>query len=326
MRDAGTSLRVAHTRAERLTTAARAPTAASPALVSPLRGSTRVSLGALLALATQGERSRLCAFGEPVLRCLGFKPAELLKAHHCVGPAIFATADSHSVAGSAVALRALVQTMAAKEVVMIAAWVAKGSAPRLLALAPQLEARSPNGTVLRPLGLVATPLPYADDIREPPLVACAAPPRAEAVDAARAVVRALRCEYEPRPSPVLATFYAALEKAALKDTSGDATPDQTLPDAALLAGGADAICVLRDVVFGEEYVEPTEGGGARQAPKRAKASAPDSEEDWRALADLDGGLEGLTADVLRGFCEGHSLAKGGAKPVLCKRIRESFAK
>lgn len=235
---------------------------------------------------------------------------------------MFATACNDEVSGSTTACRALLAQMAAKRVAMLASWLPKkGGQPRMLALSPQLEARDAHGAVDLPHGFHVTSLPYAGDFRQVPLAPCAAEPPAEAVDAARELIGALSAEYAPRPNPLLAHFYARLEAAALNEPA-PTTADETLPDeAAMLKRARGQVERFKAAAYGEEY-DPEAGVKKARPPK---AALPATAEEWRALAATAGGLDGLTCDVLRGYCTARKLKKGGSKKELVERVAEHIA-
>ena len=277
-----------------------------------------------VASRAQGEKAKLADFGDAGLRCIGFVPAAELQPYHMVGAAAFATASNEVASGSAGACRALITQMAAKRVAMVASWVSKGGQPRLLALSPQLERRAPRaagGIVELPFGFHVARLPYSDDLRDVPLAVSRAAPSAEAVDAAREVVRALGVEYEPKPSPVLAHFYTALEAAALNEAP-QAVVDATLPDEErALKRAREQVERLRGAAYGDEY-DPDAGAKKKRPPK---AAVPETDDEWRALASSAGALDALNADALKGYCEQHGLKKSGKKSDLVARVAAHVA-
>lgn len=258
------------------------------------------------------------------MRCLGFFPAAELQPYHCIAPAIFATPSNDVVAGSTTACRALIEQMAAKGVAMLACWVS-GSQPRMLALTAQLEVRGAAGTVELPYGFNVSRLPFGADFRHVDPPAFRAEPTAEQVDAAKDLIRAVGIapQYTPRPNPALANYYAKVEAGALNEPAPEIT-DLTLPDeSAIRERAAAEIERFRNEVYGEDY-DP-EGGVGSKRKKAPKAAQPETAEEWRTLAAAPGGLDSLTNDALKGYCETHKLKKGGKKSDLVARVAEHIA-
>lgn len=281
-------------------------------------------------VAPQGERAKLnSAFGHTRLALIGFKSRERLKPYHSKKSGYFAVPNEASLSGSTAASRALIEELCARDKMAVGMYIAR-QAVSMVALLPQQEVRAADGAVSLPFGFHVLPLPFADDVRAPPLVYGPAEPSAEAVAGARALVDAMRIPYEPRKNPVLERFYTGLEAYALAETNVAQVEDHTLPDAQLVERCAPQAEEFKAAVFGDEYAEPQAGGAARKraaaagdagGTKRLKGGAPETAREWRDLANADQ-LGQLTAPILKGYCDQHSLKKGGKKDELAARVRD----
>jgi len=274
-----------------------------------------------------GEKPKLKeGYGEEGLRVISIRPKQVLKPYHNLHSASFATGCNDDVIGSTTAVRALVEAMAKKEVIMIVGWVFKTNKPSLIALSPQLEVRGSDGRVSLPLGFNAWKLPFADDIRDVSIPPVGSAPSPEALDAARELVAKLSTNYDPKPSPVAKQYWAALEAAALfDDFNPEGLVDETLPNKKLFAAAETELERFKLAIFGENYVEPVDGkrkaAGSGGAAKKQKTALPTTIEEWTELAKA-GGLEGLTMDALKTYCGEQGLSKSGKKAELVQKILE----
>lgn len=89
-----------------------------------------------------------------------FRSIDTLKHPYFLYPA------EREITGSTATFRALHARMTARDVVGIARLQLRDATePRIVALFPQLEELDESGKQRVPAGLVAVPLPYADDVR-----------------------------------------------------------------------------------------------------------------------------------------------------------------
>ncbi|KAI8463879.1 MAG: SPOC like C-terminal domain-containing protein [Monoraphidium minutum] len=300
------------------------------------------------AIYDDSELQRVRAPCPPGLLILGFKPSSTLAPHHVLAPPRFLYPDERRLRGSTTAFIALWRALKDKGKVAIARMVMRaGTAPCMVALAPQVEETDGDGLQVTPPGLHVLQLPWRDEIRFPERGGARGaaakgddgaprpPPLADAgaVAAAAALARDVSLSeefgYQLRelPNPSLARHYEVLERIALRlapdEVGGDDVDDSTLPDDDALAAHRPAFDAFADAVYGEG------GPGAAGAPtagvKRKAEMEPltrelYAERDWAGLANSDQ-LERLTNDQLKVYLRYHGLTLGGNKADLLARIR-----
>lgn len=279
---------------------------------------------------------------EAGLVVLGFKPASALAPQHVLAPAKFVYPDEGALRGSTTAFIALWRAMRDKRKVAIARLVMRrGTAPALVALAPQVEEVDADGTQVTPPGLHMLQLPWRDELRFPERGGARGgfksddKPQAteEQIAAAEALVSAVALapdfpsQLRDIPNPSLARHYDVLELMALQldreEVAGHEVEDDTLPDDDTLREHGPTFAAFSKAVYG------TDGAGAagKTAGAKRKTAGPEphvaelyAERDWAALANSDQ-LARLTNDNLKVYLRYHQLTLGGNKADLLARIK-----
>lgn len=170
----------------------------------------------------------LKSFGDPVIRIIGFKPANAIKDWLNITHSTFIYPSDDKIEGSIRAFSALYQTLRKMQKVAIA-WciMRKNDAPRLNALMP-----SPGSHEEVPQGLQMVPLPFADDIRKKPSKMYLEP-TPDLIDHAKDIIHSLTMPkgYEPErySNPSLDWSFKVLESLALDEELGEPSKDSTLP-------------------------------------------------------------------------------------------------
>ena len=284
-----------------------------------------------------GATAALCA---PGLQLLGFHDEGWLKAYHVgLEAAYFAEAAEGRREGSAAALEALVGAMARKRKIGVGT-LAKGptNKPTLVAMLPQSRALDGKGGVAEPCGLHLVPLPYADDLRKPPLPPPLPPDQLTQPqrDAASRLVSALALPEErnvarrPPSHPARHKYFAYMDALSLGETTVEPTVDGTLPDTEWLGARADELGSFKEL-FGvpDEADQAVAGsssssGGGAKRQKVEKAAPPESVSDWLGCY-RDGTLDKQTMPLLKEFLKAQSLPVGGKKDDLVKRAHDKLA-
>lgn len=183
---------------------------------------------------TQEELANIRNFGEPVLRVIGFKPMSMLPSWASTRPSTFIYPSEEEYVGSTRVFAALHAKLLRDQKMAVAWYIARrNAAPVLAAIIPGAEIRSEEGEQTMPPGLWVKPLPFADDIREPPETRLVRAPD-NLVDAMRVVVQQLqlpKAVYDPLkyPNPSLQWFFKILQALALEEDLPEKAEDKTLP-------------------------------------------------------------------------------------------------
>ena len=135
---------------------------------SKVRKAYRFGGDAVTFTAEEFAQMRQC-FGDPIIRIIGFKPLNMLPIWANVGKATFIYPSETDYIGSTRVFSALQQKLIKSKVMGLAWFVARrNAAPVITAIIPGEERYDENGEQTMPPGLWLIPLPFADDIRQPP--------------------------------------------------------------------------------------------------------------------------------------------------------------
>lgn len=291
---------------------------------------------------TEAEIAKIKSFGEPVLRIIGFKPLNMLPVWASIKPCTFIYPSEEDVVGSTRVFSALQQKMLRDKKMALAWYIPRRNAsPTLAALIPGAEQRSADGSGEQtvPPGLWIKPLPFADDIREPPETHLVKAPDA-LVDAMRVIVQQLQLpkavyDASKYPNPSLQWFYRILQALALEEDLPEQAEDKTLPKWKQIHKRAGSFVVEWGAKLDEAYTEwqqsnpdrivskSTNGGSKRAAPnagareKKAKVENGDDDEGitdeaMRQAWEKDA-LGKFKVVELRSWLLGKGLGKGGSK-------------
>jgi ATP-dependent DNA helicase 2 subunit 1 len=308
-------------------------------------------------LFTKEEQKELKNFGPPGLRIIGFKPQTILPFWASVDKSTFIYPSEEDYVGSTRVFAALWQKLLKDEKMGIAWYIARVNAkPQLVGMLPSRE-RLDDVTKQQviPAGLWLYPLPYADDIRNPPEMPPPLVSPDNLVDMMRVVIQQLQlpgAKYEPAkyPNPALQWHYRILQAMALEEEipefrDGD---DKTIPKYRQIDKRAGEYVVEWGValeeqcrVMGKEKASKPHGAGVKReaddekggATKKAKAGAGQTRSSGRDMlggmsADQlkkqveDGKLAKATVAELRELLSSKGLETKGVKSVLMDRIEE----
>jgi ATP-dependent DNA helicase 2 subunit 1 len=308
-------------------------------------------------LFTKEEQKELKNFGPPGLRIIGFKPQSILPFWASVDKSTFIYPSEEDYVGSTRVFAALWQKLLKAEKMGIAWFIARVNAkPQLVGILPSRE-RLDDVTKQQviPAGLWLYPLPYADDIRNPPEMPPPLVSPDNLVDMMRVVIQQLQlpgAKYEPAkyPNPALQWHYRILQAMALEEEipefrDGD---DKTIPKYRQIDKRAGEYVVEWGValeeqcrVLGKEKASKSHGAGVKReaddekggASKKAKAGAGQTRNSGRGMlggmsADQlkkqveDGMLAKATVAELRELLSSKGLETKGVKSVLIDRIEE----
>jgi ATP-dependent DNA helicase 2 subunit 1 len=290
------------------------------------------------------------------LRLVGFQERSTLLETDNLREALLVYPFDKEIGGSVAAFAALWQTLIERDMVAIVRYVrTDGSAPKFMALLPERERTSEAGEQEMPPCMYAITLPFAEDQREVDAAkvdtgaAAAAAAQPELASAARSLVSALLAPegYDllrsPPANPLLQTFYAKLEGAALnlKPEEMPALRDESMPDAAALSEAqlaaiqsfkasvgslpvaAAAPAASRKRAAGAGSGAGAEEGGAEASSKKPRVSAL-SEAEWRALASEPEQLRKKTVEELKGALASFGCKLSGKKEDLVMRLQSHF--
>ena len=163
--------------------------------------------------------------GPPGLALLGFKPLSNLKLYHNIRHSYFAYPDDEIIKGSTLFLKTMILKLNEMRKFALCRMIARqNSPPRLVALVPQEEELDEYGTQIKPPGFHIVFLPFADDIRTPPIPEIHHKAAPNQIDKAKEIVSKLmisKFSLDDFENPLLQSHYANLQAIAL---------DQDVPD------------------------------------------------------------------------------------------------
>lgn len=183
---------------------------------------------------TPEELAQIKNFGDPVLRIIGFKPQTMIPTWANTRGPTFIYPSEEEYVGSTRVFSALYQKLLKDKKVALAWYIARRNAiPAVVALFPGAEQRNETGEQTMPPGLWLKPLPFADDIRQPPASEVIRAPDS-LVDAMRVIIQQLQLPkgvYDPTkyPNAALQWFYRILQALALEEDLPEKPDDKTLP-------------------------------------------------------------------------------------------------
>jgi len=305
-------------------------------------------------LFTKEEQKELKNFGPPSLRVIGFKPQSMLPFWASVDKSTFIYPSEEDYVGSTRVFAALWQKLLKDEKMGIAWYIARVNAkPQLVGILPSQE-RLDDGTKQQviPAGLWLYPLPYADDIRNPPDMPPPLVSPDKLVDMMRVVIQQLQlpgARYEPAKysNPALQWHYRILQAMALDEEipefrEGD---DKTIPKYRQIDKRAGEYVVEWGVALEEQWrlikASRSHGAGVKReaddekggASKKTKAGASQTKSSGRDTLERmsvdqlrkqveDGKLTKATVSELRELLASRGLETKGVKAVLIDRIEE----
>ncbi|KAL5331900.1 hypothetical protein ACEPPN_001440 [Leptodophora sp. 'Broadleaf-Isolate-01'] len=185
---------------------------------------------------TADQQKKLKSWESPVLRIIGFKPQSMLPTWASVKKATFIYPSEDGYIGSTRTFAALWQKLLKDKIMGVAWFIARSNAaPLIVAILPSAERFDDVlGAQVIPPGLWLYPIPFADDIREPPQVPKPLVAPEELIDQMRMVVRQLQLPkaiYDPTKysNPALQWHYKVLQALALDEEVPEQSEDKTIP-------------------------------------------------------------------------------------------------
>lgn len=290
------------------------------------------------------EQKELKNFGNPIIRIIGFKPQSMLPHWASMNKSTFIYPNEEDYVGSTRVFSALWQKLLKDKRMGLAWYIARTNAtPLLVAILPSTEKidESTNGQVI-PAGLWLYPLPYADDIREPPETASPLVAPDNLVDDMRVVIQQLqlpRAEYghSKYPNPALQWHYKILQAMALDEEIPETPEDKTIPKYRQIDKRAGEYAIK----WGQNLHAQSEAAAKERSKHALKREADDDDDDGRgkkkvkvldsligmsmdslrALVDR-GALNKSTVLELKEFCRSKRLSDVGKKADLVERIEQ----
>jgi ATP-dependent DNA helicase 2 subunit 1 len=214
------------------------------------------------------------AFGDPIIRIIGFKPISMLPLWANTNKATFIYPSEADFIGSTRVFSALQQKLLKSKKMGLVWFIARrNAAPTLCALIPAEEKTNEDGEQSMPPGLWLIPLPFADDLRSfPEPAGDQLKTTDELTDKMRIIIEQLQLPkgvYDPAkyPNPDLQWFYRILQAMALEEELPDHPDDKTIPRYKQI----DKRCGEYIAAYGAEF-ESAFAQVAKSFPHRGKAT------------------------------------------------------
>jgi len=290
---------------------------------------------------SEEELNNIRNFGDPGLRIVGFKPISMLPIWANHRPSTFIYPSEEDFIGSTRVFSALHQKLLRDQKMGIVWYIPRRKAnPQLAALLPGEERRNEEGEQTMPPGFWIKPLPFADDIREPPDTNVVKAPDS-LTDAMRVIVQQLQLpkaiyDLHKYPNPSLQWFYRILQALALEEDLPEKAEDKTLPRWKQIHKRAGQYVVEWGEILDEQFrmwqqdndrhVKPTASGAAKRTKADGASSAKsqkvkqEDEDDEEGLTDRDmktayqrDALSKFKVADLKAWLQGKGLGKGLTK-------------
>ncbi|KAH7076132.1 ATP-dependent DNA helicase II subunit 1 [Paraphoma chrysanthemicola] len=293
------------------------------------------------------------AFGDPVIRIIGFKPMSSLPIWANTNKATFIYPSETDFIGSTRVFSALQQKLLKSKKMGLVWMIARRNAsPVLCALVPAEEKINDDGEQSMPPGMWLIPLPFADDIRKfPEQAGEVLKTTDELTDKMRVIIEQLQLPkgvYDPSryPNPDLQWFYRILQAMALDEELPEKPDDKTVPRYKQI----DKRCGEYIVAYGKEFevafaqvaraavplrgkaaakrasVDPDEKPAPKRVKKEPKVKEENGEEELtdQQMADINhkGQISKQTVAVLKDFLSHRGQATSGKKAELVERVQE----
>ncbi|KAL2065769.1 hypothetical protein VTL71DRAFT_3439 [Oculimacula yallundae] len=289
---------------------------------------------------TAEQQKKLKSWESPVLRIIGFKPQSMLPAWASVKKATFIYPSEDGYIGSTRTFAALWQKLLKDKIMGLAWFIARANAaPLIVAILPSAERFDDvTGAQVIPPGLWLYPIPFADDVREPPQVPRPLVASEDLIDQMRIIVRQLqlpKAMYDPTkyPNPALQWHYKVLQAMALDDEMPTPGEDKTIPKFRQINKRAGEYITTWGQILEEQSRNYTKlaygtkrGSDAEEGPqKRIKVEKKGlegmSHGDLKKLV-VDGQLSKHTVAELRDWLTAKGLSSTGKKGDLVERIEQ----
>jgi ATP-dependent DNA helicase 2 subunit 1 len=292
---------------------------------------------------TVDEQRNLKKFEDPGLRLIGFKPQSMLPFWASVKKATFIYPSEEDYIGSTRVFAALWQKLLKDKKMGLGWFIPRTNAgPSLVAILPSAERLDEvtNGQVF-PAGLWLYPIPYADDIRNPPETPNPIVAPDSLIDRMNKIVQQLqlpKATYDPSkyPNPSLQWHYKILQAMALEEELPEVPEDKTVPRYKQIDKRAGAYISDWGVTLFDEFNAHDQVRKSRlkhdfdddeekpQKKSRTTSSADLGEMSTQDLKNLSvkGGLGKYTIPQLKEVCSSKGLGTTGKKADLVTRIEQ----
>ncbi|KAI1435274.1 SPOC like C-terminal domain-containing protein [Xylaria sp. CBS 124048] len=297
---------------------------------------------------TEEEQKSFKQFGSPCIRIIGFKDRSLLRFWDSIRKSTFIFPSEEGYVGSTRVFTALWQKLIKSKKVGIAWHIARKNAnPCLVAIIPSRPTSDESsGTRYLPAGLWLHPIPFVDDVRDPPETGEVVRTTNALTDKMNKVVQQLQLPggvYNPSryPNPALQWHYKILQALALEDVVPDKPEDATVPKYRAIhkrCGGyiqdwsrfaedelrqiQQAKTIKRELTLDDEEDEPRAAKKSRTTTAKSKDSGPGlSNAELRKRYEA-GTLARLSVAELRSAMGSRDLETKGLKKQLVERLEE----
>jgi ATP-dependent DNA helicase 2 subunit 1 len=294
------------------------------------------------------------AFGDPVIRIIGFKPISCLPIWANTNKSTFIYPSEADYIGSTRVFSALQQKLLKSKKMGLVWYIARrNSAPILCGLVPAEEKVNDDGDQTFPPGLWLVPLPFADDLRQFPEQADKPLKTTDALtDIMRIIIEQLQLGggvYDPAkyPNPDLQYFYRILQAMALEEEIPSISDDKTVPKFKQIDKRCGEYIENFAKEFGEAFAQlsisaemhkgkatgkrASAAPSSKPLPKRVKKEAKVKEEDGEGeeqltdeqMAEINskGAISKQLVAELKAFLGQRGLGVGGKKAELVERVQ-----
>ncbi|KAL3426901.1 ATP-dependent DNA helicase II [Phlyctema vagabunda] len=290
------------------------------------------------------EQKELKNFGPPGIRIIGFKPQSMLPSWASMNKSTFIFPSEDGWVGSTRTFAALWQKLRKDEKMGLAWYIARSNAtPILVAILPSTEKiDAVSGGQIIPGGLWLYPLPFADDIRNPPDTLKPLVSPDNLIDAMRIIVQQLqlpKAEYDPSkyPNPALQWHYKILQAMALEEEVPTIPEDKTVPKYRQIHKrvgeyAMDWARILDEQTRSQQRRgrdDDEQEGGSSVGPPRKKIKTESKDDtlvtkDQQALKKLvaNGQLSKHTVPDLKAFCSAKGISSSGKKGDIVERVED----
>eukprot|EP00298_Acanthocystis_sp_HF-20_P008890 c17967_g2_i1.p1 GENE.c17967_g2_i1~~c17967_g2_i1.p1 ORF type:complete len:596 (-),score=249.07 c17967_g2_i1:21-1808(-) len=279
---------------------------------------------------TNEELKEIKSAGERGLKLLGFKDAKRLKDYHNITHSYFVFPSEKIISGSSKSFFAFHSQMLKQNKIAICKLVkSETSRPKLVALVPSVKSMNPdNDIILSHEGMHMIVLPWANEIREPPIpppMSDITPQQQQAADDLVDSLKMKQFSSDLFSNPAIQKYYACLQAMALGQSGVEEVEDDLVPNSAALHHANRQITNFREAFFGDENsyeaklaVTRTTKSTTSRAPRPLLGD--DGKYDWRGLAERDQ-LSLLSVVDLKIYLTENRLPASGKKQDIINRIK-----
>ncbi|KAH8803277.1 SPOC like C-terminal domain-containing protein [Xylogone sp. PMI_703] len=268
---------------------------------------------------TPAELKELKNFGQPILRIIGFKPRSMLPLWASIKKSTFIYPSEEDYVGSTRVFSALWQKLLKDKKMGIAWYIARSNAtPIIVAILPSAERTdsTSKGQVI-PAGLWLYPLPFVDDIRNPPGTPDPLVSPDELIDKMRIIVQQLqlpKAMYDPAkyPNPALQWHYRILQAIALEEEIPETPDDKTVPRYRQIDKRAGEYAIQWGETLEALSLVHSKHRGTAAGVKRDRGATDDDDrgkKKSKVASSAPKSLEEMSMDDLRKIIQGDRLDK-----------------